>query len=67
MTIKDLLIEELEDVPEPLIIEVLDFLRFLKVKQVEDLADCQDARLTLAGLEAEGTVGWEDLKAELGL
>jgi hypothetical protein len=36
MTLKDLLIQELDNVSEPLIVEVLDFLRFLKTKQPQD-------------------------------
>jgi hypothetical protein len=35
MTIKDLLIQELDNVSDPLIVEVLDFLRFLKTKQAD--------------------------------
>ncbi|BAY31808.1 hypothetical protein NIES2107_36940 [Nostoc carneum NIES-2107] len=33
MTIKDILIQEIESSPEPLLEETLDFLRFLKLKQ----------------------------------
>jgi hypothetical protein len=33
---KDLLIQELDTVSEPLIVELLDFLRFLKTKQTQD-------------------------------
>ena len=44
MTLKDRLIQELEGTPEPLMVEVLDFLQFLKAKQSEDAADVQAAR-----------------------
>ena len=36
MTLKDLLIQELDNVSDPLIVEVLDFLRFLKTKQTQN-------------------------------
>ena len=67
MNSKEQLIKELDNVPEPLIQEVLDFLFFLKAKQDRDTEDLQDARAVLATVETEGTVAWEDLKAEIGL
>jgi len=36
MSLKELLIQELDNVSDPLIVEVLDFLRFLKTKQTQD-------------------------------
>ena len=36
MTLKDFLIQELDNVSDPLIAEVLDFLRFLKTKHTQD-------------------------------
>lgn len=35
MTLKELLIHELDNIPDPLIAEVLDFLHFLKAKQAQ--------------------------------
>ena len=67
MTLKEQLIQELENVPDPLIVEVLDFLTFLKAKQEQDEQDLRDARAALATIDAEGTVAWEDLKLEVGL
>ncbi len=67
MTLKDVLIQELDDASDSLIVEVLDFLRFLKAKQAEDTADLLEARAALATVASEGTVSWEDLKAETGL
>ncbi len=67
MNSKEQLIRELENIPEPLIQEVLDFLQFLKAKQSQDAKDLQDAKDALAAVETEGTVFWEDLKAETGL
>lgn len=67
MTPKDKLIQELDNVSEPLIIEVLDFLYFLQAKQKQDESDIRDARAALATVENEGTVSWDELKAEVGL
>lgn len=36
MSAKDLIIQEMQQVPEPLLEEVLDFLRFLKAKQMQE-------------------------------
>lgn len=47
MTLKDLLIQELDNVSEPLIVEVLDFLRFLKTKQTQDSPALTAARASL--------------------
>ncbi|PSR17382.1 DUF2281 domain-containing protein [filamentous cyanobacterium CCP3] len=67
MTIKELLIQEIDDASDPLLVEVLDFLQFLKTKQAEDKTDILEAREALASVAAEGTVPWEALKAEVGL
>jgi Protein of unknown function (DUF2281) len=63
MTSKEQLIQELDNLPEPLIVEVLDFLRFLKAKRAEDQEDLADARAALASVKTEGTVTWETLQA----
>ena len=67
MTPKDRLIKELDNISEPLIVEVLDFLHFLQAKQKQDEEDIRDARAALATVETEGTVSWDELKAEVGL
>ncbi|MEL7083675.1 MAG: DUF2281 domain-containing protein [Cyanobacteria bacterium P01_A01_bin.3] len=67
MTLKEQLIQELDNVSDPLLVEVLDFLQFLKAKQDLDAEDLQDARAALASVDVEGTVSWDDLKAEVGL
>jgi hypothetical protein len=66
MTPKELLIQQLENTSEPLIVEVLDFLQFLKTKQEEDNEDLTDARAALITVQTEGTVSWDALKAEIG-
>ena len=71
MNTKDLLIQELEQVPEPILDEVLDFLRFLKAKHDQEKLELQialeDARAALKEAREEGTTSLEDLKQELGL
>ncbi len=67
MTLREQLIQELDDVSDPLLVEVLDYLKFLKAKHEQDDEDLRDAREALASAEEEGTVTWEDLKAEVGL
>jgi hypothetical protein len=64
MTLKDLLIQELENVSDPSIGEVPDFVRFLKAKKTEDEVDLAETRLALAEIKQEGTVAWADLKVE---
>lgn len=67
MTLKELLIQELDNASEPVLVELLDFLQFLKAKQAEDTADILEARQALASVVTEGTLAWEDLKADVGL
>lgn len=67
MTLKEQLILELEDAPEILIEEVLGFTRRLKLEQAEDAEDLMDARAALATVATEGTVPWEEVKAQVGL
>jgi hypothetical protein len=67
MTLKEQLIQELDTVSEPVLVEVLDFLQFIKAKQEEEHEDVRDARAALARVSTEGTVAWNDLKAEIGL
>ncbi|MBE9014444.1 DUF2281 domain-containing protein [Pseudanabaenaceae cyanobacterium LEGE 13415] len=71
MNTKELLLQEIDQAPEPILDEVLNFLRFLKAKQqqeaLENQLDLEDARAVLQNIEQEGTVSWEALKSELGL
>ncbi|MBD1845298.1 DUF2281 domain-containing protein [Cyanobacteria bacterium FACHB-63] len=71
MNTKELLLREIEQAPDPILDEVLNFLRFLKVKQqqeaLENQKDLEEARAVLQEVEQEGTVSWESLKSELGL
>jgi hypothetical protein len=60
-----LLIQELNSTPDALLGEVLDFLRYLKVKNagvdLEDLIDSNDLQQTMA--HSEGLVSAEELLA----
>lgn len=67
MTPKDRLIQELDNISEPLIVEVLDFLHFLQAKQNQDEQDILDARAALSTVDKEGTITWDELKAEVEL
>ncbi|PSN15586.1 DUF2281 domain-containing protein [filamentous cyanobacterium CCT1] len=67
MTLKELLIQELDDASESLLIELLDFVQFLKAKQADDTVDLLEARQALASIATEGTVSWESLQADVGL
>ncbi len=71
MDTKSLLIQEIEQTSEPILDEVLDFLRFLKAKQgqekLEIQADLEDARAALEEAKQYGTTSLADLKQEIGL
>ena len=67
MTLKEILIQELDNVPEPLMVEVLDFLQFLKAKQAEEQEDLHDAHAALEKVSTEGTVAWNDLKNDFSV
>jgi hypothetical protein len=67
MTFKEILIQELDNVPDSLIAELIDFLQFLKAKQEQDQEDVQDAIAALSASDTEGTISWEQLKVEIGL
>lgn len=59
MDTKYLLLQEIEQTPEPILDEVLDFLRFLKAKQdreeLENKADLEAARNALDEAKQYGT------------
>ena len=71
MNTKDLLLQEIEQTSEPILDEVLDFLRFLKAKheqeKLEFQADLKDACAALKEAQEQGTTSLADLKQELGL
>jgi hypothetical protein len=71
MTTKDLILQNLDQLPEDLWREVLDFVLFLRYKQdltedieEEDMEDIADAESALA---EEGFISLAEVKRELGL
>lgn len=71
MDTKSLLLQEIEQTSEPILDEVLDFLRFLKAKQkqeeFETQADLEDACAALEEAQQYGTTPLANLKQELSL
>ncbi len=64
MNIKDLLLREIEQVPEFLLTEVLDFLQFLKIKHLEQntqISILSESSLAKDWLKPEEDEAWQDL------
>lgn len=71
MNTKDLILQELEETSEPLLNEILDFVRFLKIKQTQETTenqqDLEDSHQALIEAQEKGTISLEAFKTELGL
>jgi hypothetical protein len=64
MNTKDLLINEIEEVPEPLLAEVLDFVHFLKTKILReklDIAIMSESSLGKDWMNPEEDEAWQSL------
>ena len=64
MTTKELLINEIQEVREPLLSEVLDFVHFLKAKIVHeklDIAIMSESSLSEDWLKPEEEEAWQNL------
>ncbi|NQE45301.1 hypothetical protein C5S31_04665 [ANME-1 cluster archaeon GoMg2] len=64
MEVKELIAEEIENVPEPYLRELLDFIRFLETKAVAqkmDLALASESSLKEDWLKPEEDEAWKDL------
>ena len=64
MSTKELLIGEIEDVPEPFLSEVLDFVHFLKAKTIReklDVAIMSESSLKKDWLKPEEDEAWQNL------
>ena len=64
MNKKELILDEIEQVPDPLLEEILDFIRFLKTKVLEDrmvTAVASESTLKKDWLKSEEDEAWRDL------
>ena len=64
MTKRDLLVREIEEVPEPMLEEILDFVRFLKVKGAQEKLEItllSEPSLQKDWLKPEEDEAWRDL------
>lgn len=64
MSAKDLIIQEMQQVPEPLLEEVLDFLRFVKAKHIQEKLEIPilcESSLGKDWLLPEEDEAWRDL------
>lgn len=64
MNTKDLLLQEIEQVPEPILEEVLDFLRYLKANKIlqrQEATLLSEQSLAKDWLRPEEEEAWRDL------
>ncbi len=64
MTKKDLIVREIEEFPEPMLEEILDFVRFLKVKGAQEKLEVtllSEPSLQKDWLKPEEDEAWRDL------
>lgn len=64
MSKKELLLSEIEQVPEPFLDELLDFVHFLKTKKINDRMDiavASESSLKKDWLKPEEYEAWQDL------
>jgi len=64
MEVKELIFKEIENVPEPYLVEILDFIRFLEAKTSEqkmELAIASETSLKKDWLRPEEDAAWRDL------
>lgn len=64
MTTRDVLLKEIQQVPEPLLQEVLDFIRFVQARRAGDrfeTAVVSEPSLSRDWLKPEEDAAWQDL------
>ncbi|MGR3302630.1 MAG: DUF2281 domain-containing protein [Candidatus Scalindua sp.] len=64
MSKKEILLSEIEQVPEPFLDELLDFVHFLKTKKINDCMDiavASESSLKKDWLKPEEDEAWQDL------
>ncbi|MCP2727466.1 DUF2281 domain-containing protein [Limnofasciculus baicalensis] len=70
MTIKEQLLQTIEQAPEPLLQEALNYLHYLIEKhlnELEEQQDIEDLKLAREDLQNNRTISLEQLTQELGL
>lgn len=67
MTMKELLLQELEGTTDLLLGEVLEYLRYLKFRHGENADDLHDVRVSLSEAKEEGTAALTAAKSETAL
>jgi hypothetical protein len=71
MDTKQLIIQEIEETLKPLLTKILDFVRFLKLKKKQEMAedrqDIKDSRKALMEVREKGTISLAAFKQELDL
>ncbi len=69
MVTKDFILQNLDQLPENLLQEVLDFILFLRHKQeiTEELEDAEDITDAKTALAESGFISLTEVKRELGL
>jgi len=64
MTTKELILQAIEQVPEPLLEEVLDFIQFLQTKRQQEKSETallSESSLQKDWLKLEEEAAWQDL------
>ena len=64
MSKKELLLKEIEQVPEPFLDEILDFIRFLKTKKIKEsmhITIASESSLAKDWLKPEEEEAWQNL------
>ncbi|ELR98135.1 DUF2281 domain-containing protein [Gloeocapsa sp. PCC 73106] len=64
MTIKELILQEIENIPETLLQEVLDFIQFLQVKHQPEMLETMllsESSMQKDWLKTEEEEAWQDL------
>jgi hypothetical protein len=64
MGVKELIAKEIENIPEPYLMEILDFIRFLETKALEqkmEIALASESSLKKDWLKSEEDEAWKDL------
>jgi len=64
MTIKELILQEIENIPDTLLQEVLDFIQFLQAKHQPEILETMllsESSLQKDWLKAEEDEAWQDL------